>query len=148
MVAQRHAQRRRAELERVDDVARERRPPAHDLVAGIEHGLRDAVDDPVGTRADRDLLETHAVPVGQPAAQPVRTAVGVAVQLGSRTLHRGERLGKRAERSLVGRELHDPVEAELALHLLDRLARLVRDQPRERGPDEARRKVRHPTSRC
>ena len=38
-LAERYLPRDGAELQRVEDVARERRPPAHDLVARLENGL-------------------------------------------------------------------------------------------------------------
>src|SRR5205807_5803910 len=91
------------------------------------------------------LLEANAVAFGQRRPQPVGAAVGVAVQLPRRALHRGERLWERAQRSLVRGELDDTFEPELPLNLLDRLARLVRNQARERGPDEPGRNVRHAT---
>ena len=47
VIVQRYPHGFRAELQRVDDVAREGRPAADDLVARIENRLRDAVDHPV-----------------------------------------------------------------------------------------------------
>ena len=72
-----------------------------------------------------------------PRAQPVGAAVGIAVQLRARPLDRGDSSGERAVDSFVRRELDDAVEAELALHLLDRFAGLVRDERRQRRPQEA-----------
>ena len=91
MVAQRDAHRPRAELDRVEDVARERRPAADDLVALVERGLAEAVDDAVGARADRDLLEADAVLRGERGAQLPGAAVGIAVQLARAALQRLER---------------------------------------------------------
>jgi hypothetical protein len=54
-----------------------------------------------------------------------------------------ERLRERAERPFVGSELHDSVEPELALNFFDRLARLVGDDPGERGPQKPGGNVRH-----
>ena len=128
MVAQRNLPRDCADLQRVDGVARERRPAAHDLVARVERELREIVDHPVGAGSGRDLLEADVVQLGQGRPEPPRAAVGIAVQVARLALDRLERGRKGPERPLVRRELHDPLEAELALHLLDRLPRLVRNE--------------------
>ena len=60
-------------------------------------------------------------------------AVRVAVELRDRALDRLDRAGERPERPLVEAELDDPLEPQLALDLLDGLARLVRDEPDERA---------------
>ena len=98
VVAQRDAHRARAELDRVEDVARERRPAADDLVALVEHGLAEAVDDAVGSRADRDLLEADAVLRGERGAQRPRAAVGIAVQLARAALERFDALPGKARK--------------------------------------------------
>ena len=91
----------------------------------------------VGPGADRDLLEANAVPFGERGAQAVRAAVRVAVQARRRSAaDRLERLRERAERPFVRGELDDALEPELALHLLDRLARLVRDDPASAGREK------------
>src|SRR5690349_7206752 len=77
-----------------------------------------------------------AVAVGERGPQRVHAAVGVAVELAHRPLDRLDRRRERRERALVRRELHDAVEAELALHLLDGLAGLVRDEIGDRAPEE------------
>ena len=123
-------------LQRVDHVARERGPAADDLVAGVENRLAQHVDAAVGAGPDADLLEGDAVPLGQRGVQGVRAAVGVAVQLPDAALDRLERSRERAERPFVRRELHDPREPELALHVLDRLPGLVRRQALDAGPEE------------
>ena len=69
-----------------------------------------------------------AVPLGERLVQPIRAAVGVAVQVAGRALERLAGGGERPERPFVRRELDDAVEPELALALLDRLPRLVRRQ--------------------
>src|SRR5262249_14272261 len=66
----------------------------------------------------------------------VRAAVGVAVQLVLGALERLERRRKRPEGTLVRRELDHPLQAQLALHLLDRLPRLVRDELGDRPAKE------------
>ena len=119
-----------------------RPPSAHDL-ALVQHGLRDPVDDTVGPRADCDLLEADAVALGECGAEAIRAPVGIAIQLTGGTLQGFERLRERAERPFVGRELDDSFEPELALHLFDRLARLVGDDPCEHGPEKAGGNVRH-----
>ncbi len=136
MVAKRHLAGNGAELQRVDDVARERRPAAHDLVAGVERELREVVDDAVRARARRDLLEPHVVPLGESSAQSVRASVRVPVELGREPRQGLESLRKRAVGALVRSELDHPVEAELALDLLDRLARLVGHEVPHRGLEE------------
>src|SRR5204863_5738511 len=68
---------------------------------------------------------------------------GIAVELARRALHCLERGGKRRERPLVRRELDDPLEAELALDVLDGLPRLVRRQLVDRRPKEVPRRA-HP----
>src|SRR5262249_15481307 len=114
-----------------------RRPAAHDLLTGIERRLREAVDQPVCARPYSDLLVAHAVLLRERRAQPPGAAVGVAVQLGDAAGERVERRRKGAERALVRGELDAALETELALHLLDRLARLVRNEALHGGPEEA-----------
>ena len=63
-------------------------------------------------------------------AQVKAAAVGVKVAGLDRLVHRGHGLGRGAERVFVRGELDDGggVEAELARDVIDRLARLVRDE--------------------
>src|SRR5207237_7102354 len=77
-----------------------------------------------------------AVPLGERDAEEIPAAVRVAVELRRRALHRLERRGEWAERALVGGELDDALESQLALDLLDRLAGLVRDEVPESGVEE------------
>jgi hypothetical protein len=130
------AQRDGRELERVDHVARERRPGRDDLVAGVERGLADISDHGVGAGCDDDLLEGHTVLCGERLAKAITAPVRVAVRLGQRSLDRLDRLGERAERAFVRSELDDAPEPELALDRLDGLARLVRDEPVEGRPND------------
>ena len=81
VVAERNPPRDGADLERVDHVAREGRPAAHDLVARVERELREVVDDPVGAGSGRDLLEADVVQLGEGRAEPPRAAVRIAVQV-------------------------------------------------------------------
>ena len=90
-------------------------------------------------------LERDAVALGERRVQPVRAAVRVAVQLARRARHRLERGRERPERPLVRRELDDALEPELALHVLDRLPRLVRRQRVDARPEE---RVVDPPGRC
>ena len=128
----------RAELQRVEDVARERRPGRHDLVARIERRHADVADDRIRARAHRHVLERDAAALGERLAQPPRATVRIAVEVDRRPRDRFLRRGKRAVRPLVRGELDDPLEPELALHLLHGLSGLVRDEPVERLPDRRR----------
>src|SRR5205085_12430955 len=128
MVAQRHGDCRRSLLARVDHIAREGGPAADDLVAGVERRLAEHVDAAVGAGADGDLLERDPVTRGERFVEAIDAAVRVAVELAGGPLHRLEGGRKGRERALVGGELDDPLEAELALDVLDRLPRLVRRQ--------------------
>jgi hypothetical protein len=65
--------------------------------------------------------------LGEHDAKPPTAAVGISIQLAACALERLERRRERPERALVRRELDDPLQAELALYLLDRLPRLVRN---------------------
>ena len=125
MVAERNPARDGAELQRVDHVARERRPAADDLVSRIERELGQVVDHPVRAGTGRNLLEPHVVQLCERRAEPPGAAVGIAVQAARLPLDRLQRRRERPERPLVRRELDDALEAELALHLLDRLSGLV-----------------------
>ena len=143
VIAERHRDGLRAQLARVDRIARERRPAEHDLVARFQDGLRDTVDQTVGPRAHRDLLEANAVAFGERCPQTVRAPVRVAVQVTGGALQCLERLRERPERSFVRGEFDHALEPELALNLFDRLARLVGDDPCELGPQEADGYVPH-----
>ena len=105
----------------------------------VEERLEIASISPSAPDPHRDLLEPYAVPLRQGGAQPVGAAVRVAVQLGGGPGERVERRRKGPERALVRRELDDAFEAELALHLLDRLAGLVGDQAAERTAERTTR---------
>src|SRR5205823_10921777 len=133
-----------AELARVDRVARERGPATDDLVAGLEHRLAEAVHEPVGACTGSYLLEAQVKPLGERRPEPVGAAVRVAVQLGRAPLDRLARFRERPERAFVRGELDDSVEPELALHLLDRLARLVRNEVVDRRREEAVRDLGKP----
>src|SRR5690606_17277981 len=87
-----------------------------------EERLGDELEDLVGAAAEDELLGTHAELRGEPLAQPEAGAVGIAMHAVERGADRFERLRRGAERVLVRGELHDAVQAELALDLLDRLA--------------------------
>ena len=136
---ERDADRRGGGLQRVEHVARKRRPRRDDLVAGIERRLADEADHGVGACGDDDLLEGDTVTRRKRLTKPVAPSVRVPVRLGQRASDRLERLRKRPERPLVRRELDDPVEPELALDRLGGLSRLVRNEPLERRPDKRRR---------
>ncbi len=111
VVAQRHEVRVRSLLARVDDVAREGRPAADDLVAWIEDRLAEVVDAAVCTRAGAHVLDRDAVPLRQRVMQCVGAAVRIPVQIGRRVGHRVERRGQRSERPFVRCELDDVLES-------------------------------------
>src|SRR6185295_15914538 len=54
-----------------------------------------------------------------------------------------ERTWERTVRPFVRRQLHDPLEPELPLHLVDRLTRLVRDDSRKSRPQQAGRNLHY-----
>ena len=133
VVAERNFLRNRAELDRVEDVARKRRPAADDLVPRVEGRLGEKVDHAVGAGADDDLVEGNAVPLGELRPERPDAAVRVAVQVVRDALDRLERRLERRKRPFVRRELDDPLEPELALHLFDRLAWLVGNELGDRA---------------
>src|SRR5207237_3851880 len=137
VVAERNASRLGAELRGSENVAREGRPAADDLVARVERRLREQVDDPVGASADHELLEGDPVSLGELRPERPDAAVRVAVELERRTRHRLERPRERRVRALVRGKLDDVLQPELPLHRLDRLARLVRHEAVDRGAEEA-----------
>src|SRR5262249_11271350 len=99
------------------------------------------VDDAVCAGADCKLLVGDSASFSERDAEPVRAPVRIPVQLGGRAGHRVERLGERAVRAFVRRELDDTLETELALDLLDPLPGLVRDERGKLRPEKA--VVRH-----
>ena len=139
VVDERHLARDCAELERVEHVADEGRPRGDDLVARIERRDREVADQRVRAGAGDDVRRIDAVALGERAAEMERAAVGVAVELAGAPLHRLQGGRERAPRALVRRELDDAVEAELALDLLLRLPRLVRNEAVQGGAEEASR---------
>ena len=135
VVGQRNRDRDRAHPDRGQRVDGEGRPAVDDLVARVEGDEREVGDDPVGTGGHGDEARVDAVLVRERADQQIGAPVRVVVQLGQAALDRLDCLRERPEVALVGAELDDAVEAELALDLLDRLAGLVGDEAVERGPD-------------
>jgi hypothetical protein len=101
VAGQRHALRLGAQLDRVEHVAGKRRPAADDLVARVEDGEGEVHDDCVGAGGEGYVLEANAVLLRERRAQPVRTPVGIAVELGRAARDRLERFGKRAELALI-----------------------------------------------
>ena len=87
----------------VDHVAREGRPAAHDLVAGVENRLAQHVDAAVGAGADGDLGGADPVPAGERVVQLEGAAVGVAVQIAGGALERLTGSRERPERALRSR---------------------------------------------
>ena len=144
MIEQRHERRLGTLLARIDHIARERGPAADDPVAGIEDRLADHVDAPVRPGPDADLVEPHAVPDGQRLVQPVDAPVRVAIEVAGGGVEGFECGRKRAERPLVRGQLDHPVETELPLNVLDGLARLVRRQAVDAGPEESVTEVLEP----
>ena len=138
LVGERDANGNAAELQRVEHVARERGPGRDHLVARVDDGLAEVPDHRVGAGTDRHLLDAHAVALCESVAEAPGAAVRVAVELERGARDRLQRIRERPIRALVGRELDDTLETELALDLLDGLAGLVRNEPRERGTDQRR----------
>ena len=106
----RHPNRRPADLERIEDVARERGPARDGLVTGPECREREVADDRVGTGAHCDLLETDPVPLRECLPEPIGAAVRVAVELERRPLDRLQRRREGAVGPFVGGQLDDPLE--------------------------------------
>ena len=134
VVGERNTNRRRAQLERGERVARKGRPAEDDLVPRVERGERKVRDDRVGAGCHGDVGRLDAVLLGERLDEAPGASVGVAVELGKATLECLEGSREGPELPLVGGQLHHPLEAELALDLFDGLARLVRNELRERGP--------------
>ncbi len=96
VVRERDPFRARAELEGVEDVAREGGPATDDLVAWVEHGDREVHDHGVGARRDRHVLQVDSVALGERGAEKVGASVRVAVQPRRTPLDRLERFRERA----------------------------------------------------
>ena len=127
------AEKRGHELVNDEGVAR-----ADDLVAGVEKGFTDELDDFVRATAEDHVFPFQPELRGDALAQIVAAAVGVKVGALKHRAHRVEGLGRRAERVFVGGELDDllRLEPEFARHVLDRFSRFVGDefaQPRVGG---------------
>src|SRR3712207_7766015 len=100
--------------------------------------FNDTATTEIYTLSLHDALPIYAVLRREGGVQPVRAAVRVPVQLGSRPRELRQGLRERLERALVRRELDHALEPELALDLLDRLPGLVRDEVVEARPDQPR----------
>ena len=114
--------------ERVD---REGVAHGDDLVnAGTGEGVEEQLDDLVGAVAEDDVLAREAELLRDGVPEMEAAAVGIEMGALQLLAHRGHGEGRRAEGILVGGELdHEPgVEPELARDIIDRLARLVRDE--------------------
>src|SRR3989442_7962223 len=81
--------------------------------------------------AEHDMVGRHAVLLGERLAQVEAAAVRVAVEVVERREDRLLHAVGWRQRVLVRRELDRVVDPELALQLLDRLARLVRRDPED-----------------
>src|SRR5262249_43425624 len=99
------------------------------LVVGLAEGEHQLVEQLVGAAAQDDPLGRDAELVAERAPQEHAARVGVEVDAGERAPHGVERAQRRAERVLVRGDLQGAPRrqrcSELALQLLDRLARLV-----------------------
>src|SRR5918994_50401 len=137
VVDERHLARYGAQLHRVEHVADEGGPGGDDLVAGIERGDGEMADDRIGTCSRDDVCGLDPVACGERVAEVEGAAVGVAVEGTGAPLERLDRGRQRSPRPLVRRELDDPVEPELALHLFLGLPGLVRTEAVERGAEQA-----------
>lgn len=136
MLDKRHSLHLGSHLDRIEDVTRERRPPADDLVSGIEDCKREVAEDAVGAGCEGDLGGFDPVARCQGFAQPESATVRVAVQVPGPTSEGLERAREGAELPLVRCELYDPVEPEVPLDLLHGLARLIRHEIGDRGAKE------------
>jgi hypothetical protein len=89
----------------------------------------------VGTIADEHLIGLHAVMGGERLAQFRRFGIGIEPQsIGGDGSHRFQRERRRAERALVGVELHQIGDARLlARHIGRKLTRLVAPKWVHRG---------------
>ena len=103
----------------------------HRVVAGPEQRARDELDDLDRAVPGQDLLDRHAEVARERLPQLGRLGVRVAVDLPERPRARPRRPSARAERVLVRSQLDDVAQAQLALHLADRLARLEALEPCE-----------------
>src|SRR2546425_6316039 len=101
------------------------------LVAGPEEGPHEQLDQLVRAVAEHDMVGRHAVLLGERLAQVEAAAVRVAVEVVERREDRLLHSVGWRQRVLVRRELDRVVDPELALQLLDRLARLVRRDPED-----------------
>ncbi len=94
----------------------------HDLVAGVAEQLRDELDDDLRAVTDDHVLGAHAVGLGEHVLEVEEALLGVlpeVVELAADGLQGARR---RAPGVLVGGELDQVGEAELALHLLGGVA--------------------------
>ena len=140
MVAERHLDRGAApSLARVDHVARRttasrrrsRRPGR--ATPATRQSISPSAPAPTATSSKRD-----AVALGERRAQPPGAAVRVAVQLARRrAASASSAAGNGPNGPSFDASLTTALEPELALHLLDRLAGLVRDEPLDGRPEEA-----------
>jgi hypothetical protein len=99
--------------------------------ARAEKAAHDQLDELVGAVAHDDVLGGEAVTPRQRHPKIVGAAVGVAVEMAQRVRDRLEHPLRGRERILVGGELDDVGEAELALELLDGLPGLVGGDPED-----------------
>ena len=102
------------------------RPGEDRLVTGPEEALGDQLEDLVGAGTEDELVRLDSQPPGEGLAQTEARPVGIAVHALRRGSDRLDRLRRRSQRILVRGELDRALNPELALELLDRLARLVR----------------------
>ena len=95
-------------------------------VKGVEHQL----DDLVGTVAQHHVLAGEAKVLRDCVTQVETAAIRVKVDPRDRLPHRLDGLRRRPKRVLVRGQLDDRrrIETQLARHVIDRLARLVRNQ--------------------
>ena len=101
------------------------------LVAGPEERADEQLDQLVRAVAEHDLVGRRSVFLGERLPQIEAAAVRVPVEVVERGEDRPLHAVGRRQRVLVRRELDRVVDAQLALQLLDRLARLVRRDPED-----------------
>jgi hypothetical protein len=132
---ERHRNARRPRSLHDDRIHRERRPGIDDFVPFTQQDLREQLEDLVRTGTEDELLGSDREPTRERAAQLVARTIGIAVDVRGLRAHRLHGLRGRTERVLVRGQLDRAADAELALQLLDRLARLIRLECRDVGSD-------------
>lgn len=101
-----------------------------DVIAGLEEGVADELDDFIAAAADDEVAHFQIKLLGERLTQAIRRTVGIDVDVFDRITHGDDGLGAGAERVFVGGELDDVLrfEAEFACHIFDGFAGFVGDE--------------------